>query len=801
VRNEDSRAVIRIKTRELERQFETLTQRLSLLREELAAAADRGEKERFSILHRGLSATGIGVFEDASFADGIAEEIRCGSASEEMIRSAVQRLDREREKLSRRAAAAILYGRLFEEADSKEVETTLHLTGASGARKDAISALLAYWTDAPPIVDTDALRTLLREECSSTTTTTSDAGANVESVAAAFFAQAVSANEIRAHLHVLAHSFDHRVELRSYARRLLGDESAINDLAGALTILVRQPNTWDWNEWLSSTRINVRWNRTRWRAFLDADLVPQLLLEAVALRLGVWARSSWLPRTLGPRGRKWDTFDHVRHALASALVLPGIGTTIQAYEQQAPNAYAGAGSITGEADYFQQLFALVNADLWWHRQIGAEELYVAQSDLEDFFPALPHATITTLLEVMHVPKTVIDFIAGYLHGPYRFEADEVITPQRGMFPGNTLSRVIGDALCIALDAYVERKSRTYLTRFMDDLFWVTTSSETLENAWNAIDEFCRVAGLRTNRAKTTAQRIGNEAFESSLLPTKTPLRWGFLALDPVSCTWIPHGPSIEEFRTTLHERLNVEGVPARQVAREYNAALGYFVRGLAPLTALDVAHLDRLHSPLQSVHADLGIVDVVLRARLKERADHPMLRDLVGMLPAGWFYWPVTAGGLGLYNPASMLAGARRTLAQWQRSNQVAPAKLESDKDPRADSQWCTAYQVRASASLRLAPPTPSPEMAGRQRDFIARGSEMRGAVAAAIYSLQQPGLHPYWQWLLETHGPSLVDMFGTLRFLPTEVVPVDPIAGAPAPQSLLSTTHASSSSDDDIPF
>ena len=50
-------------------------------------------------------------------------------------------------------------------------------------------------------------------------------------------------------------------------------------------------------------------------------------------------------------------------------------------------------------------------------------------------------------------------------------------------------------------------------------------------------------------------------------------------------------------------------------------------------------------------------------------------------------------------------------------------------------------------------------------RDFIARGGEVAGR--------QQAGLKPYWQWVLYTYGPPLLDALGTFRFLLTELVPL----------------------------
>jgi hypothetical protein len=779
MRPEDTAAVLRVKAAELTRQLDALTTQAAELRRQEASLAT--PSERFALLHHGLTTlaaqTGR-VFEDASFADGLAEEIACGTARDEAIQAGAARLSGELTCATRRGAAASLYSRLFEPSEA-ELETTGELPG----RSEAVAALVgqqgaAAGGAASATVDVAALRELL----------TACAGGEARAQAGpTVFDQAVSHDEVRAHLRVLSRSFDHRAELRAYCRRLTGDAEAVGDLAGALTVLARDLDSWRWEDW--PTAASIRWNRTRWRAFLDPELIPQLLLEVVALRLGVWARTSWLPRTVGARRRTWDFLDHRRAELTSELVFPGIGRSTAEYAQQSPNDYAGAGSITGAPDRYQRLFQLLVADIWWHKETSpGEPLYVAQTDVASFFPSLPHATVAALLSAMGVPDHVAGFVSRYLSGPYQCEG-ETLAPTRGMFPGNTLSRVLADALLVALDSWVEISAGVPLSRFMDDIYWVTPEHEQSAAAWVAIQHFCRTAGLETNLEKSALFRLGEGpelATPPGLpLPSRR-IRWAFLELDD-SGTWAPRQEAIEEFLSSLRTRLAAPA-PVRQLVREYNAAIGYLVRGLAPLAPLGAEHAARLRGPLGQIHAALfgpgrGVVEHV-RERLATRC--PQMARLVAELPDAWFYWPITAGGLGLYNPASLLAGARAALQSWQAPS---PPPLAEGAAPRDDASWTLAYRERARVELRAAPPTLSPAMEGRQRDFIARGGEVQGR--------KQTDLHAYWQWLLETHAPSLLAFFGTLRFLPTEVVPVQPIGASP--RSLVQDDAPIG--DDDIPF
>jgi hypothetical protein len=62
-------------------------------------------------------------------------------------------------------------------------------------------------------------------------------------------------------------------------------------------------------------------------------------------------------------------------------------------------------------------------------------------------------------------------------------------------------------------------------------------------------------------------------------------------------------------------------------------------------------------------------------------------------------------------------------------------------------------------------PPPNTPNFQNLIQDFIARGTEVAGR--------KQVTLRPYWQWVVYTYGPPLLEALGTFRFLLTELVPL----------------------------
>lgn len=787
MRTDDARVVARIKTRELTHQYRRITEDAAALRRALETTD--AATARFELLRDGLDTMHRAIgqrFALEGFVAGTSEEIRAygpDAARHPVVVAAAARLERELVALERRAAAAVLYGRLYEEAASSRADARSALAPPAPAldprAEERLAHLRALW-ETPRAVDVEGLRAIVAETL--TRPPTADE--------LAIFQAAVTKEEVRAHLAAIAANPDHHHELRAAARRLLGDDDGHTDLAGALSILLRDLDAWRWEEW--SAVVNLRWNRTRWLTFLDVDLVPRLFLDVVTLRLTIFARTSWGARRSASAPA--SLHDRTRQRLVDDLVFVGLGESLEAFRALGDHGYVGGGAPSGGPDPFQRLFAIVGADLWWAANTGTPTT-ILQTDVADFFPSLPHPAIATVLEVIGVPRSVVSFVDGFLRGPYPLAADvadacgtPAVTPGAGIFAGTSLSRFLGDALLVALDHHVKRASGARVARFMDDVYAVGTEDD-VRSAWTAMSQFFSASGLRPNPDKTRMSRFAErepiaelaaEASSTHFAPgvARAPVRWGFLVLD--GDVFVPALDAVADLGASLRERLRAT-TSVRDAAREYNAAAGYLVRGLAPLLPLTIDHVDRLHEALRLFHDRAfpasedtrSSVAAHFRKHLtKHSAD--LARDFATALPDAWFHWPLSEGGLGLEHPPSVLASARAALATFK-----PPAPPPSTL-PEEDATWCAAFETRASAPLRFAPPAVSPEMEGRQRDLVASLTRSNAI------------LRPYWRWLLETHGRSLVDFFGTLRFLARDVLPIDDRIPAP---SLVTPD------DDDIPF
>ena len=223
-----------------------------------------------------------------------------------------------------------------------------------------------------------------------------------------------------------------------------------------------------------------------------------------------------------------------------------------------------------------------------------------------------------------------------------------------------------------------------------------------------------------------------------------------------------------------------------------NDYLSYLLRNLGVRVALDRGHLERVGRRLAQLFQGLfgpghGVADEVHR-RASERFLDARLRQ--GGLPEALLYWPITAGGLGLSDPFAQLTAyekARGALAE-----STVPVQRFDKRNP---TTWGYYYESLARL-LSPAKPIDTPAMQRLVNDFVARGSKVSGR--------QQAGLSPYWQWVVYTYGPQLLEALGTFRFLLTELVPLQLIyqnriggssLGGEAPAS------GTVAGEEDIPF
>jgi hypothetical protein len=200
------------------------------------------------------------------------------------------------------------------------------------------------------------------------------------------------------------------------------------------------------------------------------------------------------------------------------------------------------------------------------------------------------------------------------------------------------------------------------------------------------------------------------------------------------------------------------------------------LRKLVPF-ALGTRHLEAIGRRAASFYEDLHGPGRSLHDGLRAR----IARAIPGCdplsIPDAVFYWPRTAGGLGLFDVAAQLAG----LCSGFRALPPPPtaftpdARAEQRGEQRRRADAWKAFLDGLDPVPRLRQPEPHLELSARIADFVIRGREIYGEREDKDESLAalRHDLSSYWQWVIALRGRQLLDAFGTFRFIEAARVPL----------------------------
>jgi hypothetical protein len=791
----ESHLLTRIKLRELQRQRDRLNDHYAAVEQKAARA--KSELERLRVLYDGLRAARFAqssLHPDVANLDVLLFEAEVGTAPPGLVESWVRRLRQELAQGRLRAEFAYVFGRLLDEWANPDAAA-----GPEGGEppRPGEEPWAGLWDETPVALDLSPLDDLFERNRPSFDAVR----AAVRTYGEQGVFSPVQDEEVRALLGALARDIYRQAALRRQAVATLSSDTQVHEYTGVLTILLSNLDEWDWPA--EGIELRPLWTRNKWRPYLDEDVLTVLFLQLVGLRWGMRLKS--LARSgsqVGPGLFRVDEtwpphvqeIERRRLEQAASLFLPHVPDNLRQWAK--PGGGYGGGGYGGPAgggreahDSLEKLLAMLVGEIQFHRAaLPDEPLFVAQTDLRDFYPTVPHALLTALFDRLGFPPAWKSFFGRYLQ--VRLKGPQGLrTVRRGLLLGHTLGAVFAELLLWLLDVHVYQGSGVRLFRVVDDIYFSAPTHERALEAWRAVQGFCAACGLQTNAAKSGSVCLFGAA-DTEGLPDGLP-RWGLLRLQP-DTTWAIDEPALDRLQERIRQEVGAVPAVLGMVART-NDYLSYLLRNLGVRVALDRGHLERVGRRLARLFQGLfgpghGVPDEVHR-RVNERFLDARLRERG--LPEALLYWPITAGGLGLTDPFAQLTAyekARGLLAE--------PAVPVQRFDKRAAVSWGYYYNALARL-LGPAKPDDTPAMQRLVNDFIARGTKVSGR--------KQAGLSPYWQWALYTYGPQLLEALGTFRFLLTELVPLQLIYHNRIGGSSLGGEAAASGTVDagaeDIPF
>jgi len=270
---------------------------------------------------------------------------------------------------------------------------------------------------------------------------------------------------------------------------------------------------------------------------------------------------------------------------------------------------------------------------------------IVRSDLEWFGPSLPHTSILTVLEFMGMSKTWLGFFKAFLEAPIRFPGEaEARVRKRGTPISYSLSLVCGEAVLFMMDFSVNQYSSLYLYRMHDDLWLWDAKHSNVAAGWNAMIKFAAHVGLTFNKQKTGSAYVGT----GQLAPFPPgDIRWGFLKFETKKGRFV-----IDQKDVDIHiQEMKRQLASAKSVfgwVNAYNKYMAFFIKNFGGLPANCVGKdhicdmIDTLARIQHELFADGGAIGY-LRQTIKERFD-------TTDLPEGYFYFPLSSGGLDLRN-------------------------------------------------------------------------------------------------------------------------------------------------------
>jgi hypothetical protein len=594
--------------------------------------------------------------------------------------------------------------------------------------------------------------------------------------------------------------------LRAEARAYAGDALARGELRDALNLYQAERAEWDWPA--GGVVASARWAQHRWRLYLDEDLPTRCLLETVGEYLGdAFRRMISSYETLANRRERMnklraihapeDIIEHEARLLReeeAAVLLDASAPDLWAGETEVANEAANSefggdfhpedaeirhGSILATrreemeqlrvsssddayspagSDRLYRVVPLVNAEVRTARAaFPARPLYVLKADLREFYASVPHAALLLILERFGVPEAERTLVSRFLSPPLVGAGGG--TPERarrGVPLNHPLSHLLTDLLLRLMERHVGAGGRVRILRQVDDICLLTPDPDAALTAWQRLAAFCADCGLTLNAEKSGAVCVGGGALPDGL-PTAPP-RWGLLVLR-ADGEWEVDEAAFAEYAAVTRDRWD-RATAVLEKVRAYNEAARYLLRSLAPDADLGDRHRADVADACRRFHRELfgpgrGAGEA-LRALVAERFDVP-----ADLIPEAWLYWPLTAGGLGLLNPALT---AEQYAPAYQNRQQVPVPAWRGTLWEHGNNGWSHFYRHFLHPVPAFAPKT-TPESGAREQDFIARGREISAGA--------QAGLSSYWRWTLALYGPEILDRFGTYRFLITELVPL----------------------------
>lgn len=337
----------------------------------------------------------------------------------------------------------------------------------------------------------------------------------------------------------------------------------------------------------------------------------------------------------------------------------------------------------------------------------------------------------------------------------------------------------GEAILFGVDFAVnQRAAGLYLYRIYDDFWFWNHDPKICAAAWAEMQKYASLVGFTFNMKKTGVVCVGGR-IDPSLPVGTSGCQWGFLKLDGDKGRFAIDQSSVDvhiaELRRQLAATKSVFGF-----VNAYNKYLKFFQRNFGdPAQCFGRTHADEVIETYNRIQKELfpmtgGSVIQCIQQMIEQRFG---VKDI----PNGWFYFPISRGGLEVWNPIVDFLSVRNNL-------KVQPNTffelMEEDKKEywRLFTAWKSGEGSSNSAAKRFL--TLEQYVEGREtrlpkwRDAYRYLQKAPNASSIALSSritddLDGAYLDGYQEWNAALYAEDIFRRFGTLTIVEPTLIPV----------------------------
>lgn len=432
-----------------------------------------------------------------------------------------------------------------------------------------------------------------------------------------------------------------------------------------------------------------------------------------------------------------------------------------------------------------------------------------RSDFAWFGPSLPHSSIITALRFFGVAEIWLTFFQKFLSAPLIFTGDgpSAATQIRkcGVPIDHSLSDMFGEVLLFCMDYAVnQRTDGLFLYRIHDDFWFWNEDPEVCAKAWKEMSRFSSLVGLKFNYDKTGSVCVGQPQHPD--LPRGS-IKWGFLKFEE-SGQFVIDQSQVEIHITELKLQLAACNNSLFAWVQVYNKYVSsFFVNnfGSPPAHCFGKRHVDMMISTLEHIQLELfpqhkGSVTSYLAEAIQERFG-------VQNIPTGWYYWPISMGGLGVKNPFIPLYAIRNSIcvdptiefkkpcekdevAYTVRKERWDSGNIKKSKNfnrvlqdepfmsyeeyilhrPQRLNSWCVSY------NRLLSPPKECKIALTAEIGASLNNVSHAAASLAGNGGISKGGwdnMNVYWRWVVACYGEGMVEKWGGLEVVRPGSLPV----------------------------